>query len=384
MMALRIVFVEESEVEAPSLIGLSTIDAMNQLQSLGLKARVDQVDSDQPEGAVISQSPSPGIRIERGKIMVLRVSRGGMRSQVPDVRGMEFAAAVRALDTAGFKTGSVLKVTDSLKPSGTVIAQNPASPAMVMNNRMVDLLVSEGKTGKPENVLVPDLKGQTEELAWQILSQSDLSVSKVIQVESTAVPEGAIVRTQPRAGTRVPYGNALILYVAKIAEAPIDIGVVPPEPRPAPTPTPNPAPVPTPPVPTPAPTPQREQREADVWRPEEGSKTLPPLTTGSGQGGDSAATPQPTPTPAPTPSPTPAPAPTPPVGGKTARINYVVPLLTRPLPLRIEMTDEAGTKVLRSQEVKGGEYISMSPAYAGKATITVRLGDQAVWQQNFD
>lgn len=45
--------------------------------------------------------------------------------QIPDVRGMTFAEAAKTLDSLGFSVGNVLRVTDPLKPAGTVIAQNP-------------------------------------------------------------------------------------------------------------------------------------------------------------------------------------------------------------------------------------------------------------------
>ena len=72
------------------------------------------------------------------------------------------------------------------------------------------------------------------------------------------------------------------------------------------------------------------------------------------------------------------------VQGKAARVRYQVPPLSRPLPFRIEITDQSGTRILRDQTVNGGEYVSMNEPYAGSATVTVRLGGEMVWQERYE
>ncbi|MDR1481603.1 MAG: PASTA domain-containing protein [Synergistaceae bacterium] len=372
-MAARIIFVDEKEADVPALIGVSAVDATNMLREAGLLARIDPIDSDQKEGTVISQAPSAGDKVGRGKIVTIRISRGGSRSRMPDVRGLEFSVAVKTLDEAGFKIGTVIRVSDSLKSSGTVMAQNPASPAMVMNDRMVELLVSEGQTGKDEMVLVPDLNGQTEALARQILKKSDLTVARVMTVESNQAPVGTVVQTQPRAGLRVPFGNAVTLYIVK--EPVVPLALIEEDQRNNQSPTPiiittreEPSPMVNKdpevepvsqrnsaqlansipewnPRSTPAPQQQQQQQQQPVR--EEPSRPLV-------------------------------------VQGKTARIRYQVPPLSRSLPLRIEITDQSGTRILINQTANGGEYITMNELYSGSATVTVRLGGEMLWQERYE
>jgi serine/threonine-protein kinase len=369
MMAVRLILVEDKEVDVPSLVGMSAVEAANRLQGVGLQARIDQVDSDQPEGVVLHQTVPAGERVGKGNIIVIKVSRGGVSIQVPDVRGMEFAEAVRALDAIGLKMGNVLRVSDQLKPAGTIIAQNPAAPASILNSRMVELLVSEGRIGRAETVQVPDLRGQEESLARQIVEQSDLTVSRVIYVESNLVPAGSVERTQPRAGGRVQYGASIILYVAKAVTAPPaqdpnefvgQVEVVPPArltPQNQPAQRPAEPVVPEPPVTTVVPViPVEEppQGQADQ------APTLVPVIT------------------------QPDAPPPPPDDRKTARIRYQVPPLSRPLPLKIEISDKDGGRVLRDQQANGGEYISLETPYSGNATVTVQLGGELVWQERYD
>jgi serine/threonine-protein kinase len=368
LMAIRLIFVEDKDVEVPSLVGLSLVEATGKLRVEGLVARPDQVDSDQPRDLVVHQSVPPGEKIARGNIINLKVSRGGALIQIPDVRGIEFAEAVRTLDASGLKLGGVLRVPDQLKPAGVVIAQNPAYPAGVISSRMVELLVSEGKTGRAQTVQVPDVRGRDEDMARQILEQSELNVSRVVYIESKMVPSGSVERTQPKAGSRVQSGASLTLYIAKApVETPQESTPQPfddtgrvqnrddaqaalPEPTPV-----QPVPPPVLPVDQVVPTTPAQQT------------TVPVIPT--------------SPSP-PTRTQTDPPAPL--ANRKAAKLSYQVPPLSRPLALKIEISDANGTRVLRDQQANGGEYISIEAPYSGSANVKVHLGGELIWQEKYD
>lgn len=348
VVAVRIVFVEDPDVTVPSLVGMSMTDAAVSLQQVGLLAKVDQVDSPQPTGTVISQHIEAGQRVGKGKLVLLKVSKGGGRIPVPDVRGLEFGEAVRKLDQAGFKAGTILRVSDPLKPAGSVIAQNPAAPALLGGNRAVQLLVCEGNTGQAGGMLfVPDLRGQTLSLGTDILAQTGLSLDKVITIPSDTVPEGTIVTSIPRFGARVPAGGVVTLHVAKAPDPSPNSGgntnTAPVEPQPVdPKPTPPVDPKPTPPTdpkPDPKPTPQ----------PVTPSRENPPVDT-----------------------------------RKIAKIRYQVPPLTKPMSLKIEIVDVNGTRTLKDAQTNGSEYITLDASYSGEARVLIHLGGDFVWQDRFE
>lgn len=362
VVAMRIIFMPNEDEIVPSLVGLSAIEAVGRLEALGLTAQIDQVESDQPDGTVISQNIDPGQKTARGKKILVKVSKGGSQLQIPDVRGTEFAAAVKTLDAAGFKVGTVLRVTDQLKAPGTVIAQNPAAPAMIPGSKMVDLLISEGKNDKSEMVQVPDLQGQPEDLARQILEQSDLTIARSILINSNVVPAGSIVRTQPRAGSRVPSRQAVVLYVAQIAppsDAPGSSGD---------TGQADVLQVTETPVSTTAQTSERDPGDPPAQTQQQGGATQPvniPTVSDT-------PTPQAVPVLAPEPS-----------ARKIAKVRYQVPPLSRPLALKIDISDQNGSRTLKGEQAKGGEYMAIDAPYAGAATVTVHLGGELVWQEKY-
>jgi len=116
-------------VTVPDVTGRAQEAAQRQLNSAGLKAGVVYVPSDQPEGAVVSQSPEAGTTQKRGTRIQLNVSLGptpGEQRAVPDVRGEDPAAAKAKLESAGFKVQTLPQGVTDASQIGTVVDEQPA------------------------------------------------------------------------------------------------------------------------------------------------------------------------------------------------------------------------------------------------------------------
>ena len=78
------------------------------LQSAGLVAAVQQIQSSEPVGTVVSQSPPAGSSVAPGSTVTMQVSNGqAPATGVPNVVGMSQAAAQGALSAAGFQAAVV-------------------------------------------------------------------------------------------------------------------------------------------------------------------------------------------------------------------------------------------------------------------------------------
>ncbi|MBS6196602.1 MAG: Stk1 family PASTA domain-containing Ser/Thr kinase [Clostridiales bacterium] len=89
----------------PTVSGLSQSEAEAKIKSLGLETAIEQEYSDTVAiGKIISVTPSEGTELNAGDTVTLVVSLGEENKQVPvpDVRGMEEAAAIAALQDSGF------------------------------------------------------------------------------------------------------------------------------------------------------------------------------------------------------------------------------------------------------------------------------------------
>ena len=375
---IKLVFIEDKDSEVPAVTGMQLVDAVDALQEKGLLAKVDKVDSPMPADTVVSQNLSAGEKVSKGKVVLLRVSKGGAIQPIPDVRGLKFEEGVKRLSEAGFKVDKVTRVTDKLKPSGTIIAQNPASPQQVAANCMVSLLVSSGTSGERFFVTVPDLRGQDQESAVAMIEQLGLRLGQTADAPSTSMPVGSVLTSRPKGGAKVPAGSLVNLTFAREPLASEMTNDVPPPndqdkeraeavrkvviKETTPTTIPSKLPV----------TKEPEAKQPAPAKTEPVKPAAPKTET-------SASMPIPTPPETPKPAPAEPAAPT-----KSAKVRYQVPPLTKPLSLKIEMTDDSGTRVLKDGIAKSGEYISMNVPYTGEARITIFLGGDFVWQDRYN
>lgn len=372
-LGVKMVFVEDKDVDVPGVTGMQLVDALNALQTRGLLAKVDKVDSSAPEDTVVAQNLRAGDKVSKGKVVLLRVSKGGAAHAIPDVRGLKFEEGVKMLGEAGFKVDRVVRVTDKLTPSGTVIAQNPAAPQRVSSNCMVTLLVSSGAKGENSFVAVPDLRGYGQQAAIDMIEQLGLRLGQTSESPSDSVPEGSVLASRPKAGSRVPAGSLVSLTFAR---APLPTDAPPAEAPPSNDQDPARAEAvrkvvikETKPVTIPTKLPPRDETQV-VEAPQQPAQTETPP----------AAETQPA-----QPSQQEQPQPERPTGPqKTAKVRYQVPPLAKPLSLKIELMDDYGTRVLKDGTAKSGEYISLNVPYSGEARVTIYLGGEFVWQDRYN
>lgn len=360
---IKTVFIEDKSATVPNMVGLQLVDAVEALQREGLLAKVDQVDSPERADTVISQNLPAGEKVSKGKVVIVRVSKGGSILPVPDVRGLKFEEGVKRLSEAGFKVDKIIRVADKLKPAGSIIAQNPAAPQQVAANCMVSLLVSSGASSGSAFVSVPDLKGQGVDVVAQVLEQIGLTVGSRTETPSTEVPAGTVLRTDPKNGANVPAGTLINLTVARALKPGEASSETPPADEQDPqraaavrtvvVKNTEPSDIPTKLPENPTPAPSQESPKEEVKSEAELAKTQEPAT--------------------------PAPA----LNQKTAKLRYQVPPLSKPLSLKIELTDDTGTKVIKDVMANSTEYISMNVPFTGQATITIYLGGDFVWQDRF-
>ncbi|MEG1798852.1 MAG: PASTA domain-containing protein, partial [Synergistaceae bacterium] len=376
------VFVEDTNASVPAVVGMNLVDAVDMLQKEGLLAKVDKVDSAEKVDTVVSQSLSKGEKVSRGKVILLKVSKGGSVSPVPDVRGLKFEDAVARLGEAGFKVDKILRVTDKLKPVGSIIAQNPSSPQSVATNTMVSLLVSSGLSGVSSFVEVPDLRGQNIDVATQVLEQIGLVVGATTEVPSVSVPANTIIKTNPQKRAKIPAGTRVDLVFARL---PLDGETTPDAPATAVQDKEReqavrtvvvrdtvPAPLPTKVTPAVSDKPASAKTENKPAA-ETKKETVQPVK----ETNTTTVKPAEDVTPKSVPSDSG-------VRKKTAKIRYQVPPLSKPLSLKIEIKDAAGTRTLKDIMAKSGEYISLNVPYSGDAVVTILLGGDFVWQDRFN
>jgi beta-lactam-binding protein with PASTA domain len=195
-------------VSVPDLSGISVEDARERLAERGLEARVREVEAEQPAGEIVRQTPDPGREVQRDTTVVLLVSSGPPRVEVPGVIGLSRGRAESELREAGL-VADVRTSTSSGRP-GTVLEQSPAAGSRVDPESRVRLVVAVKP--EPQRVRVPRIVGLPVADARARLRDAGLR-STVTRVESTR-ESGTVVRQSPPAGSSLREGQAVSLEVS--------------------------------------------------------------------------------------------------------------------------------------------------------------------------
>jgi eukaryotic-like serine/threonine-protein kinase len=116
----------QKQIEIPNVVGQSYESARSTLLAAGLQVARSDVDSNQPTGTVIGQSPNAGTRVGAGTTITLSVSRGSTaQTPVPDVTNNDEPTAKSILTGSGFKVKVVRQPVTDPSEQGIVLVQTP-------------------------------------------------------------------------------------------------------------------------------------------------------------------------------------------------------------------------------------------------------------------
>ncbi|MEW1547216.1 Stk1 family PASTA domain-containing Ser/Thr kinase [Streptomyces tsukubensis] len=141
----------------------------------------------------------------------------GQFTRVPAVIGLTEAAAEKRVENAGLGVKGVRREFSDTVERGSVIWSDPATNERIRGNGSVTLVVSRG----PEIVRVPSLKDVPQEKAEERLRKAGFAPGAVSMEFSAEVPQGAVIRTDPPAGTGRRPDSAVSLVVSK--GAPVEV-----------------------------------------------------------------------------------------------------------------------------------------------------------------
>ncbi|WP_309130692.1 Stk1 family PASTA domain-containing Ser/Thr kinase [Brevibacterium sp.] len=129
--------------------------------------------------------------------------------QITDVAGMSADDAEAALIKSGLTVDREEEANADVD-EGDAIRTDPASGQRAPEGTLVKLFVSTG----PSSVDVPDVSGETEAKAREVLSDAKLRAGTHISQNSPDVEKGVVIETKPGAGTKVDVDSNVDLVVS--------------------------------------------------------------------------------------------------------------------------------------------------------------------------
>lgn len=202
----------EGRLKVPSVVGKKEGEAKEILEEAGFKCKVKarRQSKKYDEGCVIEQSPEEGKRAKKGAEVEIVVSSGRTAEEeiVPDVAGMDEAAAQKMLNDKGFSKVTTEAVY-SEETQGTVIGTDPAVGTKTAKTTEIKMKVSKGS----EKIPVPNVVGMLENDAKNAIVNAGLQVSSV-DTEYNENYEAGIVTRQEPSGGKVEKGTSVSLTVS--------------------------------------------------------------------------------------------------------------------------------------------------------------------------
>lgn len=198
-------------VQVPDVHGQAQADAIATLQNRGFKTRTQQrPDNTVPPERVIGTDPDANASVSAGDEITVNVSTGPEQREVPDVAQLSYAEAVRKLKAAGF--GRFKQSTSPSTPDmkDRVVATNPPANQTSAITNEITIVVGSG----PATRQVPDVKGQTVDVANQNLKAFGFPQAVPVEVDSTE-PKGQVIGTTPSGGQTVPGDTVVQIQVSR-------------------------------------------------------------------------------------------------------------------------------------------------------------------------
>jgi beta-lactam-binding protein with PASTA domain/tRNA A-37 threonylcarbamoyl transferase component Bud32 len=189
-------------VDVPDLTGLYQDDAVAKLEEVGLAAgEVERQYSETADvGLVLDWSPK-GVKHPKGGTVDLVISQGPPPRPIPNVAGMSFDQAKKALADVGLVAVQAERYDDEVA-KGKVIGTRPPWGTSIAKGANVEVVIS---LGQPE---VPRLIGKSEADAKAALEAADLKLGNAYGPNG-----GRVVLSSPGEGSKVRAGTAVNIYL---------------------------------------------------------------------------------------------------------------------------------------------------------------------------
>ncbi|MBC8117959.1 MAG: PASTA domain-containing protein [Burkholderiaceae bacterium] len=207
----------------PNVVGQSFDEARAQLARFTLQRSYRA--AAEVGGTVLAQTPMAPASLPAGAPVSLVLSDGSL-VRVPRVTSVNINEARQRLQKDLDLKAQPVVITSEQRV-GTVIEQQPAEGTLVKRGSVVRLQVSAGQEG-PELIDVPNVVGMPFDRAKARLAR--FSVERVDRPGTASpggLPEGQIIEQVPRAATRAATGSAIVLTVAAVPRAVIEVFEMP-------------------------------------------------------------------------------------------------------------------------------------------------------------
>ena len=205
-------------VLVPDFRGRHTSEVMKLKPSnIEVVTRDQKYDDRQPKGYVIAQYPDPGTLVKPGKQVLITVSLGLQKVNVPNLIGKSMREVDVALMNSQLILGNSAYVfSDKISPD-RIVGQSPLSSEEYGVNKNVDLLISLGK--KPETLPLPNLTGINLDAAKERIKSWGFNIGRTYSKPDTNRAKYQVISTSPSPYSHLRKGEVVNILVSSGSDA---------------------------------------------------------------------------------------------------------------------------------------------------------------------
>jgi serine/threonine-protein kinase len=207
--------VHRGTLAVPDLGDEAVEEARLRVHDLGLELVVDDpgvFSTSVTPGAIAVQEPPPGFHVKSGSIVTVRLSLGGEKVIVPDVRETSLKTAQREIEQAGLVPGLHARVEEQ-GAADRVIATGPPTGSEVAPRMAVDLLVNTSP--RRQLWVMPSVVTQPLGQVEHFCRTHRLRLGQAREVEYPGIPGGIVLRQYPAAGSPVAPSEIITVWVSR-------------------------------------------------------------------------------------------------------------------------------------------------------------------------
>jgi serine/threonine-protein kinase len=143
-------------------------------------------------------------------LVMPRLIHGVGEVGVPDIRNLTLDQAEQVLRPLNLQISRAGERFDPAVPRGFVLSQDPSPGATVRGHKRISVIVSLGE----EFSSVPELSGESQRSAEQLLKSAGLRLGAIAHAPSDDIGEGLVVGSDPGPESVLPQGSPVSILVS--------------------------------------------------------------------------------------------------------------------------------------------------------------------------
>lgn len=165
-----------------------------------------------PESTVVDQFPPPGLKVRKGKKILLKISTQQEFTIVPNLIGKNMRSAEILIKRLLLQIGEMDTVWSDSIPKGLVISQSVEPDDSVQKHSAIDLTISRGQW--ISNFIVPDIRGDGIQTAEKKMESSGLILGRISYFPDAELMPYTVMSQSYPPGTELAFPDSVDVTVS--------------------------------------------------------------------------------------------------------------------------------------------------------------------------